>query len=150
MRYELPGFKPMPKKRPQGRTFHMPKDYLAWKQALRDELATRYNPLPVFGPVLLHIEIYAPNRPRGDRDNLAGGIMDALQPPRARGDVRAQRALEALTTIEERLEMAPGCLYADDAQVDDLRVRWVKSKERRLVIHLRELTEEQATKPDIG
>jgi Holliday junction resolvase RusA-like endonuclease len=141
VRYEIPDFKLMPKKRPQGKTYRMPKEYIEWKDALRQEMARRFGPVPTLWPRLqFHVEMYAPKRPRkGDRDNLVGGLMDALQPPSASGDVRAQRSLAQLVSIEERLEMSPGCLYGDDGQIDDLRIRWVKSRRPRVVIHCNEL-----------
>jgi len=140
--YTIPG-KLMPKKRPQagkGRVF-MPRDYQIWKQAVRDELAA-FAPTPTLAPVAIGVEIRGPSRGRGDVDNLIGALMDAIQPPRARGDVRAQRILEAALTIEERMAMSPGCLIGDDSQIKEiLYFRWRKAKEYAVTIRLEELPE---------
>lgn len=145
--YTIP-IKLMPKKRPQagkGRMF-MPRDYQDWKQAVRDKLAA-FAPTPTLAPVAIGVEIHSPSRPRGDVDNVLGALLDAIQPPRARGDVRAQRLLEKALTIEERMAMAPGCLIGDDAQVKEiLYFRWVKAKEYSVTIRLEELPE-AATRP---
>jgi Holliday junction resolvase RusA-like endonuclease len=53
--------------------------------------------------------------------------------------VRAQRALEKVVSIEDRLQGAPGCLIADDKQVVSLSIRWVKSKTRSIVIKIEEI-----------
>lgn len=139
--YIIQGIKPMPKKRPQsgkGRTF-MPREYQQWKQAVRDYLAAFYSPAPTLAPVALGVEFRGPSRPRGDLDNLLGGLMDALQPPRAKGDVRAQRALEQSVSLEDRLAMAPGCLYGDDRQVVEiLGLKWVKAKKPEIVLRIEE------------
>jgi hypothetical protein len=139
--YALPGLKAKPKARPlsgKGRMF-VPREYLAWKQEFRDRLASAYQPVPSLGPVAIDIELHGPARPRGDLDNLAGAILDAIQPPRARGDVRAQRVLEAAHSLEERLAAAPGVLIADDKQVHALSVAWVKNRQRAIVLHLKSL-----------
>lgn len=134
--YELPDFKAKPKARPisgKGRMF-VPKTYQDWKAEVRRRLADAYAPVPTLAAVAINIEIQAPNKPRGDLDNLAGGILDAIQPPRAKGDVRAQRSLEAVTSLEERLVAAPGALIADDKQVVRLGIAWIKSHRRRITI----------------
>lgn len=139
--YTLPNFRAKPKARPRtgkGRVF-VPKEYVAWKDSVRRYLGETYRPKPVLGPCAIEIELYCPNKPRGDLDNLAGGLLDAIQPPRARGDVRAQRALEARTTIEERLAAAPGALIADDKQVVALSIRWVPNRNRSIVLHVSEV-----------
>jgi Holliday junction resolvase RusA-like endonuclease len=133
----------MPKKRPSshGRQVFMPREYQQWKQTVRDALAV-FAPVPTLAPVAIGVEIRGPSRGRGDVDNLIGALMDAIQPPRARGDVRAQRFLEAALTIEERLAMSPGCLIGDDAQVKEiLYFRWVKAREYSVTIRLEELPE---------
>lgn len=139
--YTLRGFKAKPKARPlsgKGRMF-VPREYQTWKASIRNELASAYQPVPVLGAVAICIELHAPNKPRGDLDNLAGGILDAIQPPRAKGDVRAQRVLEAETTLEERLAGAPGVLIADDKQVVALSIRWVPNRNRSIVLHVNEV-----------
>ena len=139
--YTLRGFKAKPKARPlsgNGRMF-VPREYQAWKASIRHELASVYQPVPILGAVNIGIELHAPNKPRGDLDNLAGGILDAIQPPRAKGDVRAQRALEAGTTLHERLAAAPGSLIADDKQVVALSIRWVPNRHRRIILHVKEV-----------
>lgn len=146
MRYEIHGIKLKPKARPRGngRVMFMPPEYMQWKGEVRRYLADHYKPAPLLGPVGLSVEVHGPNRPRGDMDNLIGGLMDALQPPRAKGDVRAQRQLEAVTTIEERLAASPGCLYGDDAQVVALSIRWVKGRKRLVVLEVQDLSDELA------
>lgn len=137
----LPGFKARPKARPisgKGRMF-VPRDYLEWKASLRAILASRYAPVPTLAMVAIAIELHGPNKPRGDLDNLAGGILDAIQPPRARGDVRAQRQLEEAASLAERMGAAPGCLIGDDKQVIDLAIRWVRARKRTVVIRLEEV-----------
>ncbi|MNK58663.1 hypothetical protein D3C87_777530 [compost metagenome] len=122
MEYTIP-CKLMPKKRPQagrGAVF-MPREYQRWKQTVRDALAV-FAPAPTLAPVAIGVKIRGPSR--------------------GRGDVRAQRALEAVTTLEERLAMSPGCLIGDDAQVKEiLYFRWVKAKEYSVTIRLEELPE---------
>jgi hypothetical protein len=138
--YTLPDFKARPKARPisgKGRMF-VPREYQDWKASIRAYLAVAFAPVPTLEPVAIAIELHGPNRPRGDLDNLAGGILDAIQPPRARGDVRAQRDLEAVATLEERMLAAPGCLIGDDRQVIELSIRWVKAKRRAIVIGMEE------------
>ena len=139
--YVLTGIKPRPKARPlagRGKMF-MPEDYQTWKETVRNFLAGAYAPQAIHGACVIDIELHAPYKPRGDLDNLAGGILDAIQPPRARGDVRAQRALEKAVSIEDRLSGASGCLIADDKQVVSLSIRWVKSKTRAIVIRVEEI-----------
>lgn len=142
MEYTIP-CKLMPKKRPSthGRQVYVPREYQQWKQMVRDALAV-FAPTPTLAPVAIGVEVRGPSRGRGDVDNLLSGLLDAIQPPRARGDVRAQRALEQALTIEERMAMAPGCLIGDDAQVKEiLYFRWVKAKEYSVTIRLEELPE---------
>lgn len=140
MEYVLNGFAPKPKARPRsgkGRMF-VPKEYTIWKHWLRQALA-EFNPVPITGPLALGLEIRGPNRPRGDMDNLLGGVMDALQPP-VSGDLRAQREYKATVPLELRLADAPGVLYADDSQVQEiLFVRWRKHKHKALVITIEEM-----------
>lgn len=45
----------------------------------------------------------------------------------AAGEVRAQRALEELLSLEGRLAPALGSLIASDKQVVELSIRWVPS-----------------------
>lgn len=138
--FVLPGFKAKPKARPyngKGRMF-MPREYTDWKASVRRYLAETYAPEPLLTPCTIDIEIRAPSKPRGDLDNLAGGLLDAIQPPRARGDLRAQHALEARTSLRERLTAAPGALIADDKQVVRLGIAWVESKARSILIRLAE------------
>ncbi|MNX66849.1 Endodeoxyribonuclease RusA [compost metagenome] len=140
IRYELKGFTARAKARPisgKGRMF-MPRPYQEWKAHVREALATLYAPVPTLSPVAIAIEIHSPSRPRGDLDNLAGGLLDAIQPPRAKGDVRAQRQLEAEASIEERMQAAPGSLIGDDRQVIALSIRWVQSKRRMIVLIVEE------------
>jgi Holliday junction resolvase RusA-like endonuclease len=117
----------------------VPREYQAWKASIREALARSYHPLATIATVSIDIELHGPNRPRGDLDNLAGGLLDAIQPPRAKGDVRAQRALEDASSIEERMASAPGCLIGDDKQVTALSIRWVRSKRRAIVLKLEEV-----------
>jgi Holliday junction resolvase RusA-like endonuclease len=142
MEYTIP-IKLMPKKRPSshGRQVFMPREYQQWKQTVRDALAV-FAPVPTLTPVNIGVEVRGPSRNRGDVDNLLGGLMDAIQPPSARGDVRAQRVLKQMLTIEERMAMAPGCLIGDDGQVKDiLYFRWRKAKEYSVTIRLEESPE---------
>lgn len=148
MRYELKGFTARAKARPisgKGRMF-VPRPYQEWKACVREALATSYAPVPTLSLVAVAIEIHSPTRPRGDLDNLAGGLLDAIQPPRAKGDVRAQRQLEAEASIEERMQAAPGSLIGDDRQVVALSIRWIRSKRRMIVL----MVEEQADMADVS
>lgn len=130
----------MPKKRPisgKGRMY-VPRDYTDYKQQIREALA-RYEPIPILGPYRIDIAFHGPNKPRGDIDNLGAAINDAIQPPHARGDVRAQRDLDAAMTIQEQLDRAPGCLIADDKHNTDFRSHWVKDKVRQIKITIEEI-----------
>lgn len=134
----LPGFKAKPKARPvsgKGRMF-MPRAYTDWKASVRRYLAEAYAPKPLVTPCTIDIEIRAPSKPRGDLDNLAGGLLDAIQPPRARGDLRAQHVLEAQTSLQERLTAAQGSLIADDKQVVRLSITWIECEARSITIRL--------------
>lgn len=139
--YILSGFKPKPKARPQraGRVMFVPKEYLAWKQAIRDYLAANYNPKPITSRFAFGFTVLSPSKPLADMDNILGALLDAIQPARAKGDVRAQRALEEMTTLEERLAMSPGCLISDDKHlVTILESGWKQSKQRGIVLQLEE------------
>ena len=133
--YTIEGIRPMPKKRPvsRGGQMYIPHDYKDYKQQIRDHLA-RYHPIPILGPYRIDIAFHGPNKPRGDIDNLGAAINDAIQPPRSKGDVRAQRDLDAAITIAEQLERSPGCLIADDKHNVDFRAHWVKDKVRQIKI----------------
>ncbi len=138
--YTLPGFKARPKARPisgKGRMY-VPREYQQWKGEIRAFLAVTYAPIPTQAPVSVAIELHGPNRPRGDLDNLAGGLLDAIQPPRAKGDVRAQHQLEASVSLEDRLAAATGTLIADDKQVVRLSIAWIKSRKRAIILRLEE------------
>lgn len=139
--YTLPGFTPKPKARPRsaGKVHYVPKEYTAWKASIRNFLAERYQPAPILGRFAFGFTVYSPSKPLADMDNILGALLDAIQPARANGDVRAQRELEARTTLEERLAMSPGCLIADDKHlVTILESGWVQSKTRGIALRLEE------------
>lgn len=41
-----------------------------------------------------------------------------------------------LVTLEERLEMAPSALIADDKQIVALSIRWVRARKRAIALRL--------------
>lgn len=132
--YTIP-LKPMPKKRPRaakGRMF-MPHDYQKWKSDLRDHISGQ-SPEVISGNFVIEVKLLFPTRPRGDLDNILGAVLDAIQPPRAKGDVRAQRDLEAITTLEERL--VPGCLIVDDKLANGAGISWVPSPYKVIQIEI--------------
>ena len=85
--------KPRPRTTQTGHVY-MPADYMTWKRTIAGKVAFRLQECPVFrqGRVRLDLWVWSG---RGDADNLAGGIMDALN----------------------------GIAWRDDDQVSDLVVR---------------------------
>lgn len=79
---------PMAKARPrfaaQGTTF-MPKNYTEWSYEFRRrarEALWKLCRQQIDGPVRIRLLLRGPQLPRGDPDNLLGGVLDALQPTR--------------------------------------------------------------------
>ena len=83
--------KAKPRPRGKGKVFYNPPDYMEWKADIALEAALKYAKTKFEGPVAIKIsfrpttftvEIRQTNRPRfgrSDLDNLAGGVLDALQ-----------------------------------------------------------------------
>lgn len=72
---------PMPKARPRfvhgGKAYHTDR-YRLWLEAVRHEASLQYRSDPITLPVKVSVGLYGPSRPRGDIDNLVGGLLDAL------------------------------------------------------------------------
>lgn len=85
--------KPRPRTTQTGHVY-MPADYMTWKRTIAGKVAFRLQECPVFrqGRVRLDLWIWSG---KGDVDNLAGGVMDALN----------------------------GIAWRDDDQITDLTVR---------------------------
>lgn len=114
--YILP-IRPRSKARPRstrGGPVYMPKPYMAWKREVRSMMADLYDPVPIQGRVRLEVAFRFPTEPAGDKDNLVGGLMDALQ-----GD-------------------GPGCLWLDDKQIIDQRGYWEPSWEKVIALRVEE------------
>jgi Holliday junction resolvase RusA-like endonuclease len=141
MEYRLPGFKPKPKARPQGGRGHffIPKQYQDWKRSIREYLWETYHPVPTGNPCGIRVEILGPNRSRGDVDNLLGGIFDAIQSERAKGDVRAQQRMNRLMTPQQQAEASPGCLVWDDKQFVAASIWWTKDRKYGIRIEMEEI-----------
>jgi Holliday junction resolvase RusA-like endonuclease len=96
MRFTIP-FAGKPKARPrvkEGSPTYMPKDYVEWKDRVAEfvgysglrkrAMSGDVRVVMVFGPDSIEVEIEPsmterPKGVRGDLDNLAGGLLDALQ-----------------------------------------------------------------------
>lgn len=115
--FTLP-IRPRSKQRPRfdSRTLHayMHESYADWKQRVALTFRTRYPEVPAFGGRLVGELVFEfPTEPRGDKDNLAGGLLDALI----------------------------GVLWVDDAQFLDIRARWEPSWNRAIRIRIQEVPE---------
>lgn len=127
--YLIPNMKPKPKARPRvtSRNTYMPHDYQAWRSEIReclryyagwaDPIDYRFNLVLIFR---------SPNRPRGDSDNLLGGILDAIQATKSdpRGVILDDRLLGLhfcgwKKSKETRIEMA---FYRED-EIDNFTAR---------------------------
>jgi hypothetical protein len=93
-------------------------------------MASLYSPTPFTQRVVLEIGFLFPTEPTCDKDNGAGGIMDALQP---------QSQLER--AMREALE---GVLWYDDKQILDLRCYWDPSWEKVILIRAKEVPQPKA------
>lgn len=84
-----------------GRAYH-DSAYTFWQHGAREALVREYGvPVPYDRPFGVRITLWLLGRGRCDLDNLAAGVMDAFQPPGAKGhqgDVR----------------LYPGVLWTDD------------------------------------
>lgn len=71
---------PMSKARPRmvhGGHAYMPARYRTWIDEAKYELRRCYAQDPLQGPLEVVVGIFGPKRPRGDLDNLTGGLWDA-------------------------------------------------------------------------
>lgn len=121
--YLIP-MRPMAKPRPRGGLgrFYKQDDYTTWQHRMRAAIVERYGiPHPIAGPFRVEIVLKFPTKGRGDLDNLAGGILDALQPPGAQGH-------------QSSPEWYPGVLWLDDRLLIDLSVRWEPSRDEAIAL----------------
>lgn len=83
--------------------------YKAWQASVMALLCERYGvPTPISGPFKVTIVFYLPSRGGCDLDNLAAGLMDALQPPGAKGH-------------QGDPSLYPGVLWTDDRWLRGMR-----------------------------
>lgn len=71
----------VPKARPRGTPngrHYLPKNYREWKEAAIWELKQQHNGMAIAVPVGVEIILLGKHRRRGDADNIAGAILDAM------------------------------------------------------------------------
>jgi Holliday junction resolvase RusA-like endonuclease len=68
--------KPRPRTTQNGHVY-MPADYMTWKRTIAGKVAFRLQECPVFRQGMVRLDLWIWSG-RGDVDNLAGGVMDAL------------------------------------------------------------------------
>lgn len=96
--------------------------YTTWQYAMRAAIVERYGiPEPIAGPFRVEMVFRFPTRGRGDIDNLAGGVLDALQPPGASGR-------------QGPPELYPGVLWVDDRALVELSARWEPSRDEVIAL----------------
>lgn len=139
--YKIP-LKPRSKARPQRAAagfMYMPKGYQEYKKQVREAILSLGPCDPLLSPLVVTVQFHQPTQPRGDMDNLAGSILDAIQPERAKGNVKKQREYEASSDLAERLRRSPGALIGDDSQVVRLVSEWVPSWDKHILLTLQEV-----------
>lgn len=118
MIYQL-SIRQKPKPRPRvyrGRAIH-DQEYRDWQDEVRAAICEGYGiPRPIEGYIAVKIRYKTSTKPRGDLDNLIGGILDALQPPGAKGR-------------QGDLSDYPGVLWLDDSQIVSVSAEWIPSSE---------------------
>jgi Holliday junction resolvase RusA-like endonuclease len=109
--FSRPG-KPKPRPRGKGKHFYNPPDYTEWKADIAEEVALRYRKAHFKGPVSIGIsfarktftvtieETDRQRHGRSDIDNLAGGVLDALQDAGIIENDRFVTVLEAWFDVE--------------------------------------------------
>lgn len=71
----------VPKARPRSgknRSHYLPENYRDWKQSAIWELQRQHQGEPIAVPVAIEITLTGKHSRRGDADNIAGAILDAM------------------------------------------------------------------------
>lgn len=112
--------------------------YRNWKNAVRELVERLYNPPILTCRLRVSIEFRSPNEPRGDLDNLIGGIFDALQRDQ-QGPLR-----------DAPIEFWVGrVVYLNDAQIREFGfVRWVPAPVKEIYVLLEEIPVPDAWVPE--
>lgn len=115
--YVIWGILPKPKARPRvtGRATYMPKSYQDWRAEIRRALIASYGSVvPVDFRFHCEMVFMSKKRPRGDLDNLIGGVLDAIQCGKH----------------------DPWGLIKDDGLMDSISAKWLKANDGTVFISI--------------